>query len=63
MGGAAAKMEQPGNAAGYFQRALDLGFDGPSLRIGYAAALESLGRLEESAEQDAAYRRLVEQPQ
>ena len=63
LGGAAAKMNQPEDAALFFQRALDLGFDSPSLRLGYAAALESLGRLEESAEQDAAYRRLVERPQ
>ena len=63
LGGAAAKLDNSEEAAVYFARALELGADSPSLRLGYAAALENLGRLEESAEQDAAYRRLVQRPQ
>jgi len=63
LGGAAAKLERPDEAVAHFQRALELGVDGPSLRLGYAAALESLGRLDESAQQDEAYRRLVQRPQ
>jgi tetratricopeptide (TPR) repeat protein len=63
LGGAAAKLDNSEEAAVYFARALELGADSPSLRLGYAAALETLGRLEESAEQDAAYRRLVQRPQ
>jgi predicted Zn-dependent protease len=63
LGGAAAKMERPGEAATHFERALELGVDSPALRLGYAAALESLGRLEESAQQNEAYLRLVQRPQ
>jgi tetratricopeptide (TPR) repeat protein len=63
LGGAAAKLNDPEEAVTHFAQALELGADSPSLRLGYAAALESLGRLEESAEQDAAYRRLVQRPQ
>jgi tetratricopeptide (TPR) repeat protein len=53
-----AKRDRPAEAAEHFQRALELGADSPALRLGYAAALEGLGRLEESEEQMAAYRRL-----
>jgi Flp pilus assembly protein TadD len=63
LGGAAAKLNNPEEAVTHFERALELGADSPSLRLGYAAALESLGRLEESAQQDEAYRRLVQRPQ
>jgi len=63
LGGAAAKLDHPAEAAAYFERALELGADSPSLRLGYSAVLESLGRLEESAQQDEAYRRLVQPPQ
>ncbi len=58
LGGIAAKRERPEEAARHFQRALDLGADSPSLRLGYAAALESLGRTRESEQQMRAYRRL-----
>jgi tetratricopeptide (TPR) repeat protein len=56
-----AKTNRPGDAAEHFREALDLGADSPALRLGYAAALESLGQLEESKEQMAAYRRLKEE--
>ncbi len=62
LGGAAVKLERPAAAVERFQRALDLGADGPSLRLGYAAALESLGRGAESEEQMRAYRRLTKGP-
>jgi len=63
LGGAAAKLERPDEAVIRFERALELGVDSPALRLGYAAALESLGRLEESREQNEAYQRLVQRPQ
>jgi len=63
LGGAAAKLGRPLEAASHFERALELGVDGPGLRLGYAAALESLGRLDESVQQMDAYRRLVRRPQ
>ena len=63
LGGAAAKLDRPAAAAAYFERALELGTESPTLRLGYSAALESLGRLEESAQQDEAYRRLIQPPQ
>jgi tetratricopeptide (TPR) repeat protein len=62
LGGIAAKLDRPGEAAAQFQRALELGVDNPGLRLGYAAALESLGRSEEAVEQEEAYRRLTEPP-
>jgi Flp pilus assembly protein TadD len=63
LGGAAAKLGRPHEAVTHFERALELGVDSPSLRLGYAAALESLGRLDESREQNEAYQRLVQRPQ
>jgi len=63
LGGAAAKLGQPAAAITHFERALELGVDSPSLRLGYSSALASLGRLEESAQQDEAYRRLTQPPQ
>ena len=62
LGGAAAKLNQPTEAVTHFERALELGTDSPSLRLGLADALASLGRLAESAEQEEAYRRLVQRP-
>ena len=59
LGGCLAKQNRAAEAAAAFERALALGIDTPALRLGYAAALESLGRAEESAEQMAAYRRLT----
>ncbi len=58
LGGAAVKLDRPAAAVERFQRALDLGADSAALRLGYAAALESLGRGAESEEQMRAYRRL-----
>jgi len=63
LGGAAAKLGHPDEAITHFEHALKLGVDSPSLRLGYSSALESLGRMEESAEQDEAYRRLTQLPQ
>jgi len=63
LGGAAAKLERPDEAVTHFERALELGVDSPALRLGYAAALESLGRLDESKQQNEAYQRLVQRPQ
>lgn len=60
LGGAAAKTDRPAEAAAHFARALELGVDSPALRLGYAAALESLGRLEEAAQQEEAYRRMTQ---
>ena len=62
LGGAWAKLGDPAQAITSFERALELGTDSPSLRLGYSAALESLGRLDESAQQDEAYRRLTQPP-
>ena len=45
---ALAKQERFAEAADRFQEALDHGADSPALRLGYAAALESLDRMEES---------------
>ncbi len=59
LGGIAAKQDRPAEAAERFRRALAAGADGPGLRLGYAGALEELGRRPESEEQMAAYRRLA----
>ncbi len=56
LGGAVAKQNRPAEAVAYFQRALDLGADSPTLRLGYSAALESLGRDDEAEAQMEAYR-------
>jgi Flp pilus assembly protein TadD len=56
LGGAIAKQNRPAEAVAYFQRALDLGADSPTLRLGYSAALESLGRDDEAEAQMEAYR-------
>jgi predicted Zn-dependent protease len=53
-----AKQERYPEAAERFQEALDQGADSPALRLGYAAALESLGRIDESRRQWAAYESL-----
>lgn len=58
LGGIAAKRGRPDEAAEFFQSALDRGSDSLSLRLGYAAALDSLGRTDERDEQIEAYRRL-----
>jgi tetratricopeptide (TPR) repeat protein len=58
LAGALAKQDEVEEAARHFSRALELGADSPSLRLGYAAVLESLGREAESKEQMRAYRRL-----
>ena len=47
----------------YFRQAVELGSDSPSLRLGYAAALESLGRIDERDAQMVAYRRLKGNPE
>ncbi len=58
LGGIAAKQQHPEEETRHFQSALGLETDSPSLRLGYAAALESLGRPRDSEEQMRAYRRL-----
>ena len=63
LGGAAAKRGRPEEAAAYFQRALELGADSPSLRLGYASALEALGQAPESEAQMAIYRRMRSEPE
>jgi tetratricopeptide (TPR) repeat protein len=55
LAGCLAKQGRPEEAAGHFARALELGGDSPSVRLGYAAVLETLGRLTESEEQMRAY--------
>ncbi len=63
LGGAAAKLDRPLEAVAHFERALELGIDSPALRLGYAAALESLGRMEESERQIEAYQSLAQRPE
>lgn len=59
LGGIQAKRGDFDGAIVYFERALALGFDSRELRLGYAGALDSLGRTQESDAQMAAYRALV----
>ena len=59
LGAAVAKQGRPEEAVHYFQRALELGFDAPSLRLGYSGALDSLGREEQAEKQLEAYRALT----
>jgi tetratricopeptide (TPR) repeat protein len=51
--------EDAAEAVDRFRQALDLGADSPNLRLNYATALRSLGRLEEGEQQMQAYRRLL----
>ncbi len=58
LGSSLSRQERPAEAILHFAKAIELGSDSPTLRLGYAAALESLGREEEAKAQMEAYRRL-----
>jgi tetratricopeptide (TPR) repeat protein len=62
LAGALAKQRKPEEAIVHFQRAIELGADAPEVRLGYAGALETLGREAEAKEQMDAYRRLAAGP-
>ena len=57
LGSSLARQERPAEAILHFEKAIRLGSDSPTLRLGYAGALESLGRDEEAQAQMEAYRR------
>ena len=59
LAGSLAKQGRPEEALIHFQRAIDLGSDQPDVRLGYASALEDLGRESEAIEQMREYRRLT----
>ena len=61
LGASLSRQSKASEAILHFQRALELGTDSTFLRIGYANALESLGRDEEAAEQMEAYESLSTQ--
>ena len=54
----ASREERSDEAVEHYRRALELGADSPALRLGFAEALRSLGRTDESEAQMAHYRRL-----
>ena len=58
LGSSLSRQKRPAEAILHFEQAISLGSDSPTLRLGYAAALESLGREEEAQAQMEAYRRL-----
>jgi tetratricopeptide (TPR) repeat protein len=60
LGMALSSAERYEAAVGAFERALELGAEGTTLRLGFAEALRGAGRLAESEEQMEAYRRLAE---
>lgn len=55
------KQDRPEEAVPHFQRSLELGADSREIRLGYAGALESLGRVEDAEAQMEAYRRMERQ--
>jgi tetratricopeptide (TPR) repeat protein len=62
LAGALVKQRKPEEALAHFQRAIELGADSPEVRLGYAGALETLGRKRESDAQMEAYRKLQARP-
>ena len=58
LAGALVKQGKADAALAHFQSAIELGADSPEVRLGFAEALESLGRAKEAEVQREAYRKL-----
>jgi Tfp pilus assembly protein PilF len=58
LAGALVKQGKAAEAVPHFEKAIELGVDSPEVRLGYANALETLGRAKEAEAQMEAYRRL-----